>query len=430
MKLTIIGAGSSYTPEVMDGLFSEECFAGSEIALYDIPEARERLKIIYDLSNRMASKKNFNVKIYMAESLEDALKDSSYVLSQFRVGLLEARILDEKIPLKYGLIGQETTGAGGFFCAMRTIPATINIARLMEKLCPDAWLINFTNPSGIITEAIHRYSKIKCVGLCNVPYNMHMDAARLCNVELDRVYCHMVGLNHLSFLAEIAVDGKPVMRELIDKNMFDGQLVKNVPKVPGITDLISQLQLIPSPYLQYYYFESYMLQKQKKEIEDGLGTRGEQVLRIQNKLFEVYKDPNLCEKPKELEKRGGAYYSTVATMLVKALMGYGDVNMPVNYPNMGAISDLSMDSVVETNCIIGKNRIRPLVYGPLPSQIRGLVCQIKAYETLTVEASMERSRKKAILALINNPLIHGFDNACKLVDEMQYHFGEYTGKLE
>jgi 6-phospho-beta-glucosidase len=430
MKLTIIGAGSSYTPEVMDGLFKESCFAQAEVALYDLAEARDRLRTICDLSNRMAAKKNVKMNIYIADTLDSALENASFVLSQFRVGLLEARILDEKIPLKYGLIGQETTGAGGFFNAMRTIPATMNLVHTMEKLCPDAWLINFTNPSGIITEAVHRYSKIKCVGLCNVPFNMHMDAARLCNVEPERVYCHMVGLNHLSFLTEILVDGKPVMQELIDKNRFDGQLVKNVPKVPGISKLISQLQLIPSPYLQYYYYEDFMLEKEKSEIKEGLGTRGEQVLKVQNSLFDLYQDPELCEKPQELEKRGGAYYSTVATMLIKALLGYGSINMPVNYANMGALSDLSMDSVVETNCIISKNNVRPLAFGTLPSQIKGLISQVKAYETLTVEASIEQSRKKAILALLNHPLIHGYDNACRLVDEMQDNFGKYIGELK
>jgi 6-phospho-beta-glucosidase len=429
LKLTIVGAGSSYTPEVIDGLFKETCFDGADITLYDLPEARNRLKIIYDLSNRMADKKNVRMNFHIAETLEEALEEADFVLSQFRVGLLEARILDEKIPMKYGLIGQETTGAGGFFNAMRTIPATINLVRTMERLCPDAWLINFTNPAGIITEAVHRYSNIKCVGLCNVPYNIHMDVAKLCNVDPKRVYCHMVGLNHLSYVTEITVDGKSVMQELIDSDKFDGQIVKNVPKVPGISKLISQLQLIPSPYLQYFYFEKYMLEKQLNEIEKGLGTRGEQVLSVQNSLMELYKNPNLCEKPSELEKRGGAYYSTVATTIIKALLGYETINMTVNYPNKGALMELSMDSVVETNCIISKNSVRPITYGPLDPQIRGLVCQIKVYESLTVEASMERSMKKAIIALMNNPLIHGYDNACKLVEDMQNHFGEYIGEL-
>ncbi len=431
MKLVIIGAGSSYTPEVIDGILKETCFANAAIALYDIhtEEARERLRIIYGLSRRMAKKQNANVEIYMADTLEDALEDASFVLSQFRVGLLPARIQDEKIPLKYGLIGQETTGAGGFFNAMRTIPAALELAHTMERICPDAWMVNFTNPSGIITEAVSRYSKIKCVGLCNVPYNMHMDAARLCDAEPERIYCHMVGLNHLSYLTEILLDGKPVMKELIDRGAFDGQIVKNVPKVPGIAELIKKLQLIPSPYLQYFYFEPFMLNKEMAESESQDGTRGEQVLAVQEHLFRQYADPKLCEKPSELEKRGGAYYSTVAAKIMKALLGQDSINMPVNYRNQGALSDLPEESVVETNCIIDQNGVRPLAWGKLPDAVRGLICQVKMYETLTVEASVEHSRQKAVLALLNHPLVHGYDNAVKLVDEMIGHFGEYIGEL-
>ncbi len=431
MKLVIIGAGSSYTPEVIDGILREMCFDSAVIALYDLhtEEARKRLKVIHGLSCRMAEKQNAKVNIYMADTLEGALENASFVLSQFRVGQLFARIQDEKIPLKYGLIGQETTGAGGFFNAMRTIPAALELAHAMERICPDAWMVNFTNPSGIITEAVSRYSQIKCVGLCNVPYNMHMDAARLCHADPERIYCHMVGLNHLSYLTEILLDGKPVMKELIDRGAFDGQIVKNVPKVPGIAELIKRLQLIPSPYLQYYYYEDFMLNKERTELESGDGTRGEQVLAVQEHLFRQYGDPELCEKPPELEKRGGAYYSTVAAKIIRALLGCGSVNMPVNYLNQGALSDLPEESVVETNCIIDRNSVRPLAWGKLPDAVRGLICQVNMYERFTVEASAEHSRQKAVLALLNHPLVHGYDNAVRLVDEMTEHFGMYTGEL-
>ena len=168
MKVTIIGAGSSYTPEIIDGLLGEECFAPLEIALYDLPEGAQRTDAVCAMGIRMAHKQASSAKIYTEYDLDTALNGSSFVVSQFRVGLLQARIKDERIPLKYGLIGQETTGAGGFFKAMRTIPATLDLVCRMEKICPDAWLINFTNPSGIITEAVHRCSRIRCVGLCNV----------------------------------------------------------------------------------------------------------------------------------------------------------------------------------------------------------------------------------------------------------------------
>ena len=430
MKLTIVGAGSSYTPEIIDGLLGQACFGTLEVALYDLPEGMKRTQIVCDMALRMAAKRGVRADIHVAEQLDQALEGSDFVVSQFRVGLLAARIKDERIPLKYCLIGQETTGAGGFFNAMRTIPATLELVRHMEKFCPNAWLLNFTNPSGIITEAVHRYSSIRCVGLCNVPYNMHVDAAKLLDADMDRVYCRMVGLNHLSFVTEVYLDGVPVLAQMIAKKMFTSQIVKNIPKVSGVEMMIEKLGMVPSPYLQYYYFEKDMLAKEQAEAAPGgPGTRGEQILQNQDDLFEIYRRPDVSEKPKELEMRGGAYYSTVATTLMKALCGSGPVVTPVNYPNMGAISDLSADSVIETNCLVDKNGVHPLSYGPLPVRISGLIQQVKAYETLTVEAAGEHSYNKAVLALLNHPLIHGYENAVNLVNELIAVHSGYVGEL-
>lgn len=430
MKLTIIGAGSSYTPEIIDGLLGQACFDTLEVALYDLPEGTQRAQIVCDMALRMAKKRGVQADIRVVRQLDEALAGSSFVVSQFRVGLLAARIQDERIPLKYGLIGQETTGAGGFFKAMRTIPVTLDIARHMEKICPNAWLINFTNPSGIVTEAVHRYSSVRCVGLCNVPYNMHVDAARLLNAEMSSVYCRMVGLNHLSFITEIYLDGKPVLADMIARKLFTTQIVKNIPKVPGVETLIERLGMVPSPYLQYYYFEKEMLAKEQADAaQGGQGTRGEQILRVQDELFEIYKRPDVCEKPKELEMRGGAYYSTVAAMLIKALSGGGAMVSPVCCRNGSAITDLPPDSIVETNCLVDKNGVQPLSFGALPAPISGLVRQVKAYETLTVEAAGEHSYQKAVLALLNHPLVHGYENAVQLVEELIAHYAAYVGAL-
>ena len=377
----------------------------------------------------MAQKQNAKAEFFVADTREGALQNADFVVSQFRVGLLAARILDERIPLRYGLIGQETTGAGGFFKAMRTIPATLELVRDMERICPDAWLVNFTNPSGIITEAVHRHSHIKCVGLCNVPYNMHMDAARLLEADPARVYCQMAGLNHLSFVTQVYLDGKPVLADMIGRRLFSSQIVKNIPKMPGVENLIERLGAVPSPYLQYYYFEKEMLEKEQREAAGGTGTRGEQILRAQDELFDIYRRPEVCEKPKELEMRGGAYYSTVAAMLMKALSGGGDIVTPVNYPGGGAITDLAPQCVVETNCLVDKNGVHPLQYGPLPDGVRGLVCAVKSYETLAVEASAEHSRAKAVQALLAHPLVHGYENAERLVEELLKHHAAYTGEL-
>lgn len=430
MKITIVGAGSSYTPEIVDGLLNARCFEPLCVCLYDLPEGMERTNIICELARRMAVRANADAEFHVTDTLDQALPGSDFVVSQFRVGLLQARIHDEKMPLALGLLGQETTGAGGFCKAMRTIPASLALAHEMERLCPSAWLINFTNPSGIITEAIQRYSAIRCVGLCNVPYNMHVDAARALGVKADRVRIQMTGLNHLSFITEIWLDGQPVLQSMIDKGLFTRQLVRNIPKVEGVDALICALRIVPSPYLQYFYFEQEMLKREKEEAAGVQGTRGEQILQTQEELFALYRNPALNEKPKALEKRGGAYYSTVAAILIRALSGYGETEMPVCCSNQNAIPELAREAVVEVNALINRNGVQPLVTGSLPAAVRGLVQSVKAYEQLTVEASVQHSRSLAIQALLNHPLIHGYQNAVRIVDDLVKTFPQYVGPLE
>lgn len=430
MKIAIIGAGSSYTPEIVDGLLDVRAFMPLEVALYDLPEGRERAQTVCSLAGRMARKRGADAAFHVAESLSEAVVGCRFVVSQFRVGLLEARIHDEKMPLPLDLLGQETTGAGGFCKAMRTIPAALEVAREMEKSSPDAWLINFTNPSGIITEAVQRHSRIRCVGLCNVPYNMRVDAARILEAPVERVRLKMTGLNHLSFVTEIWLDGTPVLQRLIDEGRFSAQLVKNIPKVDGVEELIRTLRMVPSPYLQYYYFEKTMLGKERADIAEGRGTRGEQILRVQDDLFNLYRDPALADKPKELEMRGGAYYSTVATLLMQALAGANELEMPVCCRNGGSVPELEDDAVVEINALINASGVHPLAAGHLPAAVRGLVEHVKAYESLTVEAAVEHSRSKAVQALLSHPLIHGYENAVKVVDDLAQTFAQYVGRLE
>jgi len=429
LKITVIGAGSSYTPELIDGFIKNDFAQPIQICLYDIEQGEEKTKIIENFAKRMVNKTKKNINITSDMIIESALENCSFVINQFRVGFLDARIKDEKIPLKYGLIGQETTGAGGFFNAVRTIPEAIRIAQTMEKICPDAWIINFTNPSGIIVEAINRYSNIKCVGLCNVPYNMRIDIAKVLRTDVENVYCEFVGLNHLSFISEVYYMGKPILQSLIDKRVFASQLVKNIPKIEAVSDLIRQLRLIPSPYLQYFYFENEMFGKIKREVESGKGTRGEQVKKVVDELFEIYKDINISEKPSQLDRRGGAYYSTVAIQLIKALCSNTPTLQVINYCNNGAFSELSNKSVVETNCVIDYSGVRSLTYGSLPSQIKGLILQMKDYEKLTIESAVKGSKDLATLALLNNPLIHGYKNAACLINDMLSEYKDFLPRF-
>jgi len=428
MKIAIIGAGSSYTPEIIQGLLHSKTFAPLEVAFYDLPEGRGRVETICGLAGRMANKEGVTAKFTIADTLPEALAGCRFVVSQFRVGLMQARIHDERMPLALGLLGQETTGAGGFCKAMRTIPATLNLARQMEQTCPDAWLINFTNPSGIITEAVLRHSSVRCVGLCNVPYNMRIDAAHALDVPVERVAIKMTGLNHLSYITEVLLDGEPMLQTMIDRGLFTSQLVKNIPSVEGVQDLIALLRLVPSPYLQYYYFEQEMLRREREDAE-GPGTRGEQIEAMQDELFSLYADPTLCEKPKQLEMRGGAYYSTVATLLMEALCSPQGLEMPLCCRNGSVIPDLGAGRGVEINALVNRNGVQPLAAGPLPAAVRGLIQSVKAYESRTVEASVNHSRTMAVEALMHHPLIHGYGNAVAIVDDLCKTFPQFVGEL-
>lgn len=420
MKVVVIGGGSSYTPELLDGIIRRrDSFPVSEIALVDVEEGWHKAGIIRDLLERMLKKAGMqDVPVTLTLDRKKALKNADFVVSQFRVGGLAARSRDERIPMKYSLIGQETTGAGGMAKALRTIPVILEICRDMERICPDAWLINFTNPSGIVTQAVSAHSSIRCVGLCNVPINMQREAALALGLPMERVDCRFAGLNHLSFIGRLYVDGKDILQTPQAKQMLRHSVVKNIPDVAMPEEFISGLGFIPSSYLKYFYMETQMLSEQRDHLKKTGHTRADDVVDVEHRLFEQYADPQLDTKPEELSKRGGAMYSEAAVSLMQSIWNdTGEVHV-VNTPNRGALPDLADEAVVETNCIIRRSGATPLAYGPLPAAIRGLVQQVKAYEDLTVQAAVEGSREKALLAMMNNPLVHDAATAADLLSEM------------
>lgn len=418
-KLVVVGGGSSYTPEIIEGVISVyDNMPCREIVLVDLPDNSEHSETVRDFSKRMLEAANKDISVTLTYDLQSALSGADFVISQFRTGRLSAREYDETQPLKSGLLGQETTGAGGFLCAMRTIPKALELAHAMEKHCPDACMINFTNPSGIITEAIITHSNIKCVGLCNIPISLEFEIAEMLKVSPNTVKCKIAGLNHLSFVLDVLVDGKSVMHDMLKRFAGaenDTQLMKNIPEVDGVNNLVADLGIIPSPYLQYYYFEDAMLKKQKQAAADPKGTRAQEVMRIESALFEAYKNPTLTVKPPELEQRGGAYYSYAAMKLIEALGGDTPKVHTINVKNNGAISFLPDNAVIEVDCDVSKSGINPHTI-EIPPQIRGLLYQIKSYETLTVQAALSRKREDMIKALISHPLIHGYNNACKIAE--------------
>ena len=370
LKIVTIGGGSSYTPELIEGFIKrkDELNIG-ELWLVDIEEGKKKLEIVGSMAKRMVKAAGLDIKIYLSLNRREALKDADYVTTQFRVGLLDARIRDERIPLSHGLIGQETNGAGGIFKAFRTIPVILDIIKDMRELCPNAWLVNFTNPSGIITQAAINYGKWnKTVGLCNVPIN----AEKLCykvtelSEEKNELFFKFAGINHFHWHKVWDKNGREITSDLIDKffspeNVGKYQEVKNIAEIPFTYEQIKDLGMIPCSYHRYYYMTDDMLKEQLEKFKKH-GTRAEQVKKIEAELFELYKDPNLDHKPEQLSQRGGAYYSEAACELINSIQNDKRTNMVVSTKNNGTIVDLPYDCIVEVSSLItshastGKNQ--------------------------------------------------------------------------
>lgn len=421
IKIVTIGGGSSYTPEFVEGLIKRyDELPVRELWLVDIEAGKEKLEIVGNLAKRMVKKANIPMDVHLSLDRREALKDADFVTTQLRVGLLDARIKDERIPLQYGMVGQETNGAGGLFKALRTIPVLMEIAEEIQELCPNAWLINFTNPAGIVTEALINYSKHKkVIGVCNVPVHMKMIFARLMNVPPEQVLIKFAGLNHMSYGLDIVVNGESCLDEALEliSDPEEQFSMKNIAPIPWEPAFIKALGFIPSPYHRYFYKTKEILQKQLEEFKRGT-IRAEVVKELEKDLFDLYRDENLAIKPPQLEKRGGAYYSDVACNLISSIYNdKGDIQT-LNVRNNGAITDLPDDAVVEVNCVVTKQGPIPLTVGSLPVAINGLIQQLYSFTKLAIEAAVAGSYEKALLALCINPLITNDIDAKKILDEM------------
>lgn len=412
MKVAIIGAGSTYTPELIEGLIKSQAELGvDEVSMMDIDA--EKLQIVGGLAARMLKKAGLSCRAILTEDLDEALRGANYVLAQIRVGRLPARYLDETIPLKYGLLGQETTGIGGFFKALRTIPEIRHIARRMECLCPDAWLINFSNPSGILAQMLLSETDIRAIGLCNVPINMCTDLRnQLCLPDAEFEF---VGLNHLSWITSIQSGGREYLPEALNRGLTGAQM-KNISETGFDYDVVRAVGAIPSSYLQYFYFRRAKLAHQKEEPV----CRAQQCMEIEKELLELYRSESLAEKPKCLEKRGGARYSEAAVSLICAIHNDKQEHHVVNIQSKGTVPFLRADDVVEIAAVVGKEGAQPIpLHTPENPHIRGLVEAVKAYERLTVEAARTGSDDAALAALAVHPLIGDFDAAKACYLEMK-----------
>ncbi|MFK9094561.1 6-phospho-beta-glucosidase [Bacillus salipaludis] len=421
LKVVTIGGGSSYTPELIEGFinFHKE-LPINELWLVDIEDGKEKLEIVGNLAKRMVEKAGIPIEIYLSLDRKEALRSADFVTTQFRVGQLAARELDERIPLSHGVLGQETNGPGGLFKALRTIPVILDICREMEEVCPNAWLINFTNPAGMVTEAVFRYSNIqKVVGLCNVPIGMEMGVAKLLDIDHDRVRIDFAGLNHMVFGLNVYVDGVSVKDQVIDL-LTDPEksiTMQNIHVMGWEPEFLKALDVLPCPYHHYYYKSGEMLEKELENFKEG-GTRAEVVRKLEKDLFNLYKDPNLSIKPPQLEKRGGAYYSESAVRLIHSIYTDRRDIQAVNTMNKGAITGLPYDSAVEVSCMITKDGPKPLAVGELPIAVNGLVQQIKSFERTAIEAAISGNYGKALLAMTINPLVPSDRVARVILNEM------------
>ena len=421
LKIVVIGGGSSYTPELIEGLLNRyHEMPVASLWLVDIEEGKEKVEIIAGLARRMIAKAGLTIEVVATLDRESALRDADFVCSQFRAGCLDARISDERISLKYGLIGQETNGLGGFANACRTIPIALEIAADMERLCPDAWLLNFTNPSGMVTEAILRHSRIKAVGLCNVPVIMQKGIATLLQCADEKeVVMQVAGLNHFIFVRQILHKGKEWLPEVIAEiNAGRDPLVpRNIPPFRWPSHLLQGLGMIPCAYLRYYYMKDDLLRQELAEA-GGEGTRGEVVKQLEKILFDQYRDPHLAVKPKALEGRGGQYYSEAACELMNAIYNDKRIIMHVNTRNNGAINGLPDDCAVEVSSLITASGPLPLNVAPFPEDTLRLLQLMKSFERLTIEAALTGNRHTAWRALMLNPLIVSGEKLELALDEV------------
>lgn len=433
MKVVIVGGGSSYTPEIIEGLIiRHEQFPVDNITLVDIESGREKLDIVGKLAERMIKKADLPITISWTLDRKKALEGADYVSTQIRVGGLKAREKDERIPLSHGLIGQETNGAGGIFKAFRTIPVLMDLAKDVQEICPDAWIVNFTNPAGIVTEALLKYGPHKkVIGVCNIPFNMTQSTAEILDVKPEEIRIEFIGMNHFVFGSKVMVNGQNKINKVVD-----ALVEKNVDYSPAnivssgwSETFLRSVNLLPNPYHQYYFQHETMLEKDLEAFKAN-GTRAEQVQIIEKELFEIYKNADLDIKPEALEKRGGAYYSDVACSLMSAIHNNSQEIMTVNTTNNGAIIDLPEDSVVEVNSLITKDGPVPLTVGSLPQQIKADILMMKAFEEQVIKAALTGDYKEAYLSFIMNPLIKDEKKAKIVLDELIQAHKDYLPQFE
>ncbi len=417
MKVTVIGGGSTYTPELVVGFLERlSAFPLSELCLMDIDPAR--LQVVGGFARRMVQARGEPFRITLSTDQREAIRGASYVTTQLRVGMMPARREDEYLGRRHGLIGQETTGVGGMAKALRTIPVLLDIARDIREVACSALLVNFTNPAGLVTEALFRHAPdVGSVGVCNVPITTKMGILERwreetgASIPAEKAELNTLGLNHLSWHRGFTVEGEEIWPQIMQTYL---QRLESEPEREWDPGSIATLGMIPNYYLRYFYYTARMLAAQ----QDWPPSRAEQVMEIERGLLAEYADPEKSEPPAGLMKRGGAFYSTLATKLLNA--HYNDLGEThvVNVAHRGAVHSWPADWVLEMPCRVDRSGIHPIEAEPLPAACFGLLAQVKMYELLTVEAAVHGDRQAAYQALLAHPLGPAADQVQVVLDDM------------
>ena len=405
MKVTVVGGGSTYTPELVDGIARlQHQFDVAELVLTD--PAEQRLALVAGVSQRIFARYGYSGKISFTTDLDRAVADAAIVLLQLRVGGQAARAVDESFPLRCGCVGQETTGTGGLAKALRTVPVILEIAERVSRLAAkDAWIIDFTNPVGIVTRALLDHDH-RAVGLCNVAIGNQRAAAALLGVESAQVALDHVGLNHLTWTRRVLVNEQDRLPELLATS---AEALAGRSGLPA--ELLRRLGVWPSYYLRYFYEHDHVVEQQRSKP-----SRAQEVAEIESQLLEIYADPTVDEKPALLQQRGGAYYSEAAVDLMASLItDRGDVQV-VNLRNHGTLAFLDDQAVIEVPAQVNAQGPQPQTLRPVDPLLAGLIAHVSAYEELALDAAIRGGRERVFRALLAHPLIGQHDIADKLTD--------------
>ncbi|NEC90700.1 6-phospho-beta-glucosidase [Streptomyces sp. SID12501] len=417
MKLTVVGGGSTYTPELIDGFARlRDTLPIEELVLVD--PAAERLELVGGLARRIFAKQGHPGRIVTTDDLDKGVEGADAVLLQLRVGGQAARQQDETWPLECGCVGQETTGAGGLAKALRTVPVVLDIAERVRRTNPDAWIIDFTNPVGIVTRALLEAGH-RTVGLCNVAIGFQRRFAALLGVTPADIHLEHVGLNHLTWETGVRLggpEGEDVLPRLLAEH---GDAIAADLRLPR--PVLDSLETVPSYYLRYYYAHDNVVRELRTKP-----SRAAEVAAMEEELLRMYGDPALAEKPALLAKRGGAFYSEAAVDLAASLLGGGgSPYQVVNTYNKGTLPFLPDDAVIETQAAVGRQGATPLAVPAVDPLYAGLIANVTAYEELALEAALHGGRNRVFRALLAHPLVGQYDYADTLTDTLIAHNREH-----